>query len=155
MVTTNSATDLNFRVIDYRFSDEPEEQALYEKASAAYEEVMKRLKPILKYVATEQVYNHSGIVTMISRVCPVENATVVLTRQGELTLLLDRDEKGRDGLCVSNQEDFWEFLPFCTLLTGLRDMLAKAEEKKREDVSALAERRQFIETVLVSFLSEK
>lgn len=154
MVTTNSAARLDFRAIDYRFSEEPEEQALYGKACEAYKEVMRRLKPILKYVATEQVYNYDGVLTMIARVCPAENATVALARQGELTIL-DRDEKGSDGLCWSSQEGFWEMLPFCTLLTGLRDMLAKAEEKKREDISALAERRQFIETVLVSFLSEK
>lgn len=157
MVTTNSFAIDNiqvnphdFRYVDCLFSSDESERALGERSEQAYVEMMRRLKPILKYVANERGMDRNGFVIHYAKVYSdvVNHFDIVLTHAGFFGIWL----KGTAQEPIDLQdENFWETLPFCSLLTGLQQMLEKAEEKKRQNADAIASRREFVEGILKDF----
>jgi len=144
MVTTNSK---DFRAIYYRFSTEPDERALYKQAEAAYEKVMRLLRPILKYITIETGFDEFAITVRFATVISIAQGVVIIDREGHLRLR-DRDSS----LCEWRTVDYWDTLPFCDLLAGLSDILAKAEEQKRLEAQALKMRREEIVNILKPFM---
>lgn len=146
MVTTNS---LDFRAIDVILSPaNEEERILGERSKQAYEAVMERLKPILKYVATTRGVDKQCIVVHFAVALDEATQNIIIDRNGNLGVWAKGASNEPCEFCTA---DFWEYLPFCSLLDGLRGMLAKAEEKKLQDARAIAARREHIEGVLESF----
>lgn len=149
MVTTNSClTNLDFRAIDYLLSSDEGEKMLGERSKEAYEEVMGRLKPILKYVTNERRTDARCFYVHFTTLFTQDSEDVVMDWNGNLGVW----PKGTDNEPVEiREENFWKYLPFCALLNGLREMLVKAEERKRQDLQAIATRREFVESVLADF----
>ena len=146
MVTTNSE---EYRAIDYLMSQQAEEYDLGVQCQMAFAEIMRRLAPILKYIATEHIPTQNAILTKAVAVIKTSDLDVILDWRGKF------QQKNSDGLYEIMQDDGWLYLPFVSMLIGLRDALVIAEERKRKHMESLAERHAFVEGILNLFQQVK
>ena len=149
MDTSNSIPQ-DFRAISYLLSFDEEERALGEHAKVAYEEVRKRLAPILHYVTSERITDQGCIIHRVSELCPCEDGTLVLSFHD--WLLVKKNYPKTGGYIYEQvRADYWQEVPFLALLVSLRDLLKRAEEKKRQHLEAISKRREFVEGVIAEF----
>jgi len=142
MVTTISED--NSRAVDFLLSGHLEESELGEQIKRAFEETIRQINSVLKYLATENISTADCLKTKAVSILKTEDHDVILDWRGNL------QQKREDGLYEMMRGEDWIYLPYHSLLFGLRDALANAEERKKKQMEAFASRREFVEGIIKS-----
>jgi len=176
MDSSNSSKSSDFRMRDLLISQFPEDWALARQAEAVMAELIKELKPILRYVAVPVPVMETVITTR----CEDPNIHIVNPYSGyrSVNLTEDREIPGAGTKTLFLKEDgtffvatkcpaksqpmhfhfnrdeknpngyTWQEFSFEKLITALKGCLQEATEKRQQHLSALSQRSAMLDKIL-------
>lgn len=163
MVTTNSpARDLNFAVEDLNPQEFEEDAKTLASAQALVNELVKKLKPVLKYIDEPvryvKILRKEGVpdgnccemsrhpqevrAVVLCQMNLPENSRLLLTREGEF---LHVSATRKEWMLAGNS---WHRFPLNTLVACLQAVLTRAVQKSEERNAAMHARKTMLDKMI-------